>query len=285
MSALRIAFLSSLVLELAAALATALVAVEVGLRLLAGHVGYETALLVLLLTPEAYLPLRNLGAQFHASAEGTTAAGRVFEILDSPMPNTTSAGRCTRPVERADRAARRHAGLPRPAGSSASRRHCRRSARASASRFAGRAEPGRAPYSACCCASPSRRRVRSGRRHRPCRHRRGPLATPDRVGAAKPVPVRRNRRREHRARRCGRHARRHRPGRQPGRSRGIYQVTRRRLRHQARRARAYPVGGPAAADSAGPGILARRATGAAGRADRAPRPGNGRSRSWPSSRR
>jgi ATP-binding cassette, subfamily C, bacterial CydD len=86
MSALRIAFLSALVLELAAALATALVAVEVGLRLLAGHVGYETALLVLLLTPEAYLPLRNLGAQFHASAEGTTAAGRVFEILDSPLP-------------------------------------------------------------------------------------------------------------------------------------------------------------------------------------------------------
>jgi ATP-binding cassette, subfamily C, bacterial CydD len=86
MSALRIAFLSALVLELAAALATALVAVEVGLRLLAGHIGYETALLVLLLTPEAYLPLRNVGAQFHASAEGAAAAGRVFEILDSPLP-------------------------------------------------------------------------------------------------------------------------------------------------------------------------------------------------------
>ena len=85
MAALRIAFLSALVLELAAALATALVAVEVGLRLLAGHIGYETALLVLLLTPEAYLPLRALGAQFHASAEGTAAAERVFEILDSPQ--------------------------------------------------------------------------------------------------------------------------------------------------------------------------------------------------------
>jgi ATP-binding cassette subfamily C protein CydD len=83
MAALRIAFLSALVLELAAALATALVAVEVGLRLLAGHIGYETALLVLLLTPEAYLPLRALGAQFHASAEGTAAADRVFQILDS----------------------------------------------------------------------------------------------------------------------------------------------------------------------------------------------------------
>jgi ATP-binding cassette, subfamily C, bacterial CydD len=86
MAALRVAFLSALVLELAAALATALVAVEVGLRLLAGHIGYQTALLVLLLTPEAYLPLRNMGAQFHASVEGAAAAGRVFEILDRPLP-------------------------------------------------------------------------------------------------------------------------------------------------------------------------------------------------------
>jgi ATP-binding cassette subfamily C protein CydD len=97
MTTLRIAFLSALVLELAAALATALVAVEVGLRLLAGHVGYETALLVLLLTPEAYLPLRNAGAQFHASVEGTVAAGRVFEILDSkpsaPVPDRARTAR------------------------------------------------------------------------------------------------------------------------------------------------------------------------------------------------
>ncbi len=91
MSTLRVAFLSSLVLELAATLATALVAVEVGLRLLYGHLGYETALLVLLLTPEAYLPLRNVGAQFHASMEGATAAGRVFEILDIPQPAERSA--------------------------------------------------------------------------------------------------------------------------------------------------------------------------------------------------
>jgi ATP-binding cassette subfamily C protein CydD len=87
MAALRVAFLSALVLELAAALATALVAVEVGLRLLAGHIGYETALLVLLLTPEAYLPLRAVGAQFHASAEGTAAADRVFQILETEEPH------------------------------------------------------------------------------------------------------------------------------------------------------------------------------------------------------
>jgi ATP-binding cassette, subfamily C, bacterial CydD len=86
MATLRVAFLSALVLEVTAAVSTALVAVEIGLRLLAGHVGYETALLVLLLTPEAYLPLRNAGAQFHASTEGTAAARQVFEILDTPAP-------------------------------------------------------------------------------------------------------------------------------------------------------------------------------------------------------
>jgi ATP-binding cassette subfamily C protein CydD len=86
MSSLRVAFLSGFVLELAAALATALVAVEVGLRLLAGHMSYQTALLVLLLTPEAFLPLRAVGAQFHASAEGAAAARDVFAILDTPVP-------------------------------------------------------------------------------------------------------------------------------------------------------------------------------------------------------
>ncbi len=88
MSTLRVAFLSGFVLELAAALATALVAVEVGLRLLAGRMSYQTALLVLLLTPEAYLPLRAVGAQFHASTEGAAAARDVFEILDTPVPAT-----------------------------------------------------------------------------------------------------------------------------------------------------------------------------------------------------
>ena len=92
MSTLRVAFLSGLVLELAAALATALVAVEVGLRLLYGHLGYETAMLVLLLTPEAYLPLRAVGAQFHASMEGAAAATRVFEILDTPTPGLPQPG-------------------------------------------------------------------------------------------------------------------------------------------------------------------------------------------------
>jgi len=98
MSSLRVAFLSGFVLELAAALGTALVAVEVGLRLLAGHLSYQTALLVLLLTPEAYLPLRAVGAQFHASTEGAAAARDVFAILDTPeqvptRPEAPSSGR------------------------------------------------------------------------------------------------------------------------------------------------------------------------------------------------
>ena len=86
MATLRVAFMSALVLELSAALATALVAVEVGIRLLYGHLGYPTALFVLLLTPEAFLPLRNAAAAFHASADGTAAARRAFEILDEPLP-------------------------------------------------------------------------------------------------------------------------------------------------------------------------------------------------------
>ena len=113
MSALRVAFLSALVLELAAALATALVAVEVGLRLLGGHIGYETALLVLLLTPEAYLPLRSVGAQWHASMEGAAAARRVFEILDTPA----AAGPAAEPAAPEPAAPERAA--PEPAGPSA----------------------------------------------------------------------------------------------------------------------------------------------------------------------
>jgi thiol reductant ABC exporter CydD subunit len=86
MATLRVAFLSALVLELAATLATALVAVETGLRLLYGHMPYQAALLVLLLTPEAYLPLRAVATQYHASAEGSAAAENVFQILDTPPP-------------------------------------------------------------------------------------------------------------------------------------------------------------------------------------------------------
>ncbi|SFQ25590.1 ATP-binding cassette, subfamily C, CydD [Actinomadura madurae] len=86
MSTLRIAFLSALVLELLSTLSVALVAVSIGLRLVEGGLGLETALLVLILAPEAYLPLRQVGAQYHASVEGLTAASRVFEVLETPPP-------------------------------------------------------------------------------------------------------------------------------------------------------------------------------------------------------
>ena len=83
---LRIAFLSSLVLELLATLSLALVAVAVGLRLLGGGLGLETALLVLVLAPEAYLPLRRLGESYHAGAEGMAAARQIAAVLDAPGP-------------------------------------------------------------------------------------------------------------------------------------------------------------------------------------------------------
>ena len=87
MSTLRLAFLSALVLELLASVAVALVAVSIGLRLLHGDVGFQTALLVLILAPEAYLPLRAVGTHFHASAEGMSAAEQVFDVLERPLPD------------------------------------------------------------------------------------------------------------------------------------------------------------------------------------------------------
>jgi thiol reductant ABC exporter CydD subunit len=83
---LRITFLSSLILELVAMLSVALVAVEIGLRLMNGHLGLRTALFALILAPEAYLPLRRLGANYHASAEGMAAAEQVFAVLEVPEP-------------------------------------------------------------------------------------------------------------------------------------------------------------------------------------------------------
>jgi thiol reductant ABC exporter CydD subunit len=86
MAALRVTFLSSLILELLSTISVALVAVAVGLRLLAGHLDLRTALFVLVLAPEAYLPLRALGANYHASAEGISAAEQVFAVLETPLP-------------------------------------------------------------------------------------------------------------------------------------------------------------------------------------------------------
>jgi ATP-binding cassette subfamily C protein CydCD len=84
LSTLRLTFLSSLVLELLATVSVALVAVAVGLRLLDGDMSFRDALFVLVLAPEAYLPLRALGANFHASADGMQAAQEVFTLLEQP---------------------------------------------------------------------------------------------------------------------------------------------------------------------------------------------------------
>ena len=81
---LRLAFLSALVLELLATYSVALVAVAIGLRLRGGHLDLRTGLLVLVLAPEAYLPLRQLAVHYHASADGLAAAADVFDVLDTP---------------------------------------------------------------------------------------------------------------------------------------------------------------------------------------------------------
>ncbi|MEU2248260.1 thiol reductant ABC exporter subunit CydD [Streptomyces sp. NPDC019224] len=87
---LRIAFLSSFALELLATLSVALVAVTIGMRLVHGELDLYTGLLVLILAPEAYLPIRQVGAQFHAAAEGLSAAEEVFAVLETePRANGT----------------------------------------------------------------------------------------------------------------------------------------------------------------------------------------------------
>ncbi|MEV0064942.1 thiol reductant ABC exporter subunit CydD [Amycolatopsis sp. NPDC050768] len=91
---LRVAFLSSLVLELVATLSIALIAVPIGFRLLEGSLTAHTAMLVLVLAPEAYLPLRAAGAKFHAAAEGLTA---MREALATPLP-ARRGGTVTRPA-------------------------------------------------------------------------------------------------------------------------------------------------------------------------------------------
>ncbi|MFJ3527767.1 thiol reductant ABC exporter subunit CydD [Streptomyces sp. NPDC090132] len=83
---LRIAFLSSFALELLATLSVALVAVTIGMRLVHGELDLYTGLVVLILAPEAYLPLRQVGAQYHAAAEGLSAAEEIFSVLEAEPP-------------------------------------------------------------------------------------------------------------------------------------------------------------------------------------------------------
>ncbi len=83
MATLRVAFLSALVLELLAMIGTAVVAATVGVQLATGDLGFEQGLAVLLLAPELYMPLRAVGANYHAANDGLAAAGAIFEVLDA----------------------------------------------------------------------------------------------------------------------------------------------------------------------------------------------------------
>ncbi|MCK8433843.1 thiol reductant ABC exporter subunit CydD [Streptomyces sp. D2-8] len=90
MRTLRIAFISSFALELLATISVALVAVTIGMRLVHGEMDLYIGLVILILAPEAYLPLRQVGAQYHAAAEGLAAAEEIFEALETPVPASGS---------------------------------------------------------------------------------------------------------------------------------------------------------------------------------------------------
>jgi ATP-binding cassette subfamily C protein CydD len=90
MQVLRVTFLSALALELLTTLSTAIVAVEIGLRLLYGKLEFLPAFFILVVAPDFYLPLRQLGLKYHSGMSGATAAKRIFEILDTPLPAHSS---------------------------------------------------------------------------------------------------------------------------------------------------------------------------------------------------
>jgi ATP-binding cassette, subfamily C, bacterial CydD len=90
LATLRVSFLSGAVLELAATLGVALVAVLAGVRLVEGGLGLQAGLTVLILAPELYVPLRRLGAEFHASADGLAVAQRMLALLEAPAQASAS---------------------------------------------------------------------------------------------------------------------------------------------------------------------------------------------------
>ena len=279
MSVLRVAFLSALVLELTAALATALVAVEIGLRLLGGHIGYETALVVLLLTPEAFLPLRALALHFHASMEGMAAAGRVCDLLEIPPPRAATGSGASAGVDlrrqdiTLDAVCLAYPGRDRPAldGVSLAIAPGERILIAGPSR--GRQELAAGAAAALRRAErwPDRGRRRSAPLDRYAR-----LAPAGRLGSAAPGADAGHGGGEHRA-----GAGRRQPGRDrvrggAGRRGRVHPGAAGRLRHSARGAGPAAVGGAAAADRDRPGVPAGRAAAAARRAGRPPGPGHRR---------
>ncbi|MFH9349419.1 thiol reductant ABC exporter subunit CydD [Kitasatospora sp. NPDC017646] len=114
---LRIAFVSSFALELLSTLSVALVAVTIGFRLVDGSLDLETGLLILILAPEVYFPIRQVGALYHSSVEGLTAADEVFRVLETPLPaaGTVPAPDLTGAVITAEGLIVRHSGRALPA--------------------------------------------------------------------------------------------------------------------------------------------------------------------------
>ena len=161
METLRISFLSGSVLELAATIGVALVAVTAGVRLVDGSLGLQAGLTVIILAPELYLPFRRLGAEYHASADGLAVAERMFALLDAP-----AAVGARRPAARAEPGDRRRCGSSRsrsrtrpvPARCSTGSTSSSRPARSWP--WSARAAPARARWRRCCsacCRRPSGR--------------------------------------------------------------------------------------------------------------------------------
>ncbi|BFU44473.1 thiol reductant ABC exporter subunit CydC [Krasilnikovia sp. MM14-A1004] len=97
MRVLRVAFLSSTALDLVGTLSVGLIAVTVGLRVAAGHLALEPALLVILLAPEAYRPLREMAARYHASTDAAAVIADVDEVLTAPPARSGAGGEGGRP--------------------------------------------------------------------------------------------------------------------------------------------------------------------------------------------
>ena len=284
MATLRLTFLSSLILELLATVSVALVAVAVGLRLLGGHMTFEDALFVLVLAPEAYLPLPRPRRQLPRQRGRDEGSRR---DLRAPRRTRRRAGRRFHTGGRhrnTDRRPRRH--LPRAASPGSQRcgprRGTRRDGGADGDQWLRQVDPAlRRPR-----AASTRRRERHARRDRPGRCRPRRLAPPYRLGPPAAASLRALGRRECPAR----------PGRRL-RRRGGGRARRRRSdrggaappprpRHAPRRGGRRLVRRGTPAPGSGAGIRARRATPRARRADRraGQRDGGGRARGGPPSR-
>ena len=207
MDVLRTAFQTALVLEWGAAVATAVVAVEVSLRLIDGQIPFDRALAVLVITPEFFLPLRQLAIRYHAGSAGRAAAERVFQLLDTPAPGLQSPPvRPARPTAAnlAPSMSRVATSVSRASGSATATgsRRCAvltwSSRQGSVVALVGATGAGKTT-----CASLLLRfietgvRAHHGRWHGPRRARSGGVAGGGRLGATAPAPVPRQRGRQH----------------------------------------------------------------------------------------